>query len=824
MPLLVIKYKILGFWSAIFLCLVIYLSQSLIVRSDISFFLPDQKNVLDQIMQYQLKEGDASKFIVVVLKNKSDKEIKDKSISQMLLANVNKLLAQRLRQKSEFTEVKNGQLLTSELKLSPFFDYRYLFQLNDENLLAETFSKVALEKSFKQLLSSMQMLLSSTEQQFISSDPLMRWLALLKQWNSKKISKKNGVWFDANNEQSLLFLKTKATGYDLKQQEKNIHIIHSEIQAINNNQQIKSVEGNNDFKLDYILSGAPVFALDSKQIISQQIKYISTAAFIVLMVFLWWVFRSIKVLIVIGFPLAFAALTGLTVVNLIDGYIHGITIAFGITIIGVAIDYPIHLYSHYYFHEKNTSDINQTIKIIWPKLRLGLITTIIGFSAILFSDLSGLRQLGIFAITGLIAAAMLTRYLLPSLISSVPGNHQNEQIVKSLTNQISKWQFLLSQPGPKIITTLIILVSCSLLIINQASLWENDLSAMSPIAPAKKQQDFNLRKAIGIPELRYALIVKSNSLENVLQQSEQLKPVLNTFINDKLISGFDMAANYFPSQQWQSKRQQELQNISNLSSNIIDVINKLGLNENAFAPFIESIENSHLLPMLASEQSLNELPENFISNQLNSLLLSPKEQLNLQHTVTNDWLAIIPLKGVSDKFKDQWSQQDTSSDVRLLDIKLNAQEMIADYRQQAFYWFFIGLFLIILVLIFSGYKLNNMLALVVPFTGAIVLTISTLVLLGYSLSIFHLVCLLLIVGIGIDYSVFMLNSLPDENALEIDVIKVRSAFSVIICVFSTLIMFGALSFSDMPVLNAIGLTAFFGALYAFILTIIYSDP
>ena len=81
---------------------------------------------------------------------------------------------------------------------------------------------------------------------------------------------------------------------------------------------------------------------------------------------------------------------------LLFGSLHGITLAFGMTLLGVAVDYPLHLFSHLRDDETPQS----TLRRVWPTLRLGVLTTALGYLAMVFSDFDGLRQLAVFAIGG----------------------------------------------------------------------------------------------------------------------------------------------------------------------------------------------------------------------------------------------------------------------------------------------------------------------------------------------------------------------------------------------------------------------------------------
>lgn len=823
-------------WFVFAAAMIVYLYNFINIRSDLSFFLPEDRTQLDEAMSYQLKHGEAGKILLIALKSKTNR------VSAKQLAEVNKLLTKELSQNKNFLSVQNGQLSLAQLIIEPFYSYRYLLRQQISEPIDKLFSVPALDQSFADLLQRLEIMINPVEQKLFAQDPQMVWLELLKQWQSQKLKKQFNVWFDSDSKQTLMFVKTRAEAFNLDQQKRNIDEINKQFE-----QQIKKLSRTVDSDdIELVLTGAPLFALAAKKSISQQTKIISVIASFILMAFLYWFFRSVKIVLLIALPLAIAILTGITSVILSDGFIHGITIAFGITIIGIAVDYPVHLYCHAVFFKSTDSGSlqnflpNQAIKekqncpqlliiirSIWPMMRLGLITTVIGFSAITFSDFSGLQQLGIFAISGLISAAMLTRYLLP-LIPVPDASNKGNKIHSSQANSAyNTLLYFVNYPLPRFTAIVpVFIVSAALVYIafNQSNLWQNDLSALSPVPQWKKQQDFELRRAMGLPELRYVLILQDSNLENLLQNSEQLMPGLELLKKRRLISGYDMAAYYLPSIKHQKLQQQSLPDISLLRNRLQQVLGDSAFDVQAFSPFLSAVEKSRKLKPLSAEIILTDnlsQPKSKSSAQsaspiTSNLIIDKLKTLLYQNKTSSIWTAIIPLQGV----KNNQLKQEIFNSTEFLDLKARSESMLSDYRNEALLWFFMGVFLIIAVLFYSSQKMSSLFILVWPFIGAVVLTIASLLLMGYSLSIFHLVTLLLVVGLGIDYSVFVFFSKPGNE--EIAELKNEghelAKISIIICMTSTLIMFGALSTSDLPVLKAIGLTASLGSMYAFVLT------
>jgi predicted exporter len=108
-------------------------------------------------------------------------------------------------------------------------------------------------------------------------------------------------------------------------------------------------------------------------------------------------------------------LVGIAAVALGFGAVHGITLGFGITLIGESVDYSI----YFFVQSRQTqgdAEASSWRQLWWPTIRLGMLTSVCGFASLLPSGFPGLKQLGLYSIGGLIAAALVTRYVLPALL------------------------------------------------------------------------------------------------------------------------------------------------------------------------------------------------------------------------------------------------------------------------------------------------------------------------------------------------------------------------------------------------------------------------
>jgi predicted exporter len=353
------------------------------------------------------------------------------------------------------------------------------------------------------------------------------------------------------------------------------------------------------------------------------------------------------------------------------------------------------------------------------------------------------------------------------------------------------------------------------------NVWQNDLNVLSPVNEQAQKQDFEFRKSLNLPELRFLLFIEAVTAQQALEQSELLTEKLDSLVKQNVISAYDMAARYLPSRRKQLLNQQILPHKQQLENDLHKTVGLLNLNYNIFTPFINTVEyNKNAMPL-----SYNDLEDPLVLSKIKPLLYQTPA-VNKHNT---KWIALIPLMGVNPDLLSQVNFSNLAMDVKLIDIKKNSNTILENYTHEAVKWFFGGSFFIIVFIIFYTRQIKNIHQLLIPFSAAVIMTITTLLLAGYSLTIFHVVTLLLVVGLGIDYSLFIQNNisvdfLSDAQHEERRKIITISIFSVLVCTISTFIMFSSLAFSNIPVLRAIGLTAATGSLLAFIMSLILSRP
>ena len=128
-----------------------------------------------------------------------------------------------------------------------------------------------------------------------------------------------------------------------------------------------------------------MFAVASRDLIKGEAVKLSSLSSLLIALLLLSVYRSVPALVLGMVPVVTGALAGVAAVALGFGAVHGITLGFGVTLIGEAVDYSIYLFV------QRSGDWRRAV---WPTLRLGVLTSIAGFAALVPSGFQGLAQLG----------------------------------------------------------------------------------------------------------------------------------------------------------------------------------------------------------------------------------------------------------------------------------------------------------------------------------------------------------------------------------------------------------------------------------------------
>ncbi|BCB26635.1 membrane protein [Sulfurimicrobium lacus] len=745
------------------------------INTDMAAFLPDSASPAQQLMVEQLRDGVTSRIVMFALEGAEARQ----------LAETSKKLARALEASGHFSYVRSGEQALTPVERERLMRYRYLLSPATD---AAHFSAGGLQQSLQDSLQLLASPAGAMIKQLLPSDPTGEMLALLESWGGTGSGPgvNNGVWFSADGKRALLLAETKAPAFDIDAQQK----VGDDVRRI-----FATTRTSPEIKL--LMSGPSIFAVESRNRIHDDAWRLSMIATALVAVILLVAYGSPRLLVLGMLPVASGALAGLTAVSLGYGTVHGITMGFGVTLIGEAVDYPTYLFTQRAPHES----LRQTLQRIWPTLRLAVLTTVFGSLTMLLSGFSGLSQLGMFSLAGVLTAGLMTRFVIPEIAPArleVAERTATQAVLARSATALTRLRWA---------PLAVLLCAAVYLAVQGKNLWENDLANLSPVSQKgldMEHLDQSLRDELGAPDVRYLIAVQGSDQQAALERSEQLAPTLQTLVRQGVISGFDLAARVIPSQKVQAARQAALPDQETLRRNLQAALAATPFKPDVFEPFLHDVERSRHLPLLQ--------PEVWHGTPLGSLA----QGMLVKHGT--GWVALISLRGVkSDAELATFMTGLHDGNAFLLDIKGESNKMITQYRDQSLLYSIFGVAAIVAVLGFGLRNFRAVFSVMLPVSAAILGTTALLALLGIKLSLFHVVSLLLVLGIGLNYGLFI--NLPASDEKE----RRRALFSTLVCVASTVSAFGALAFSASPVLQAIGGTVALGAVLSLVFAAMWAE-
>ncbi|MBR0665399.1 MMPL family transporter [Roseomonas hellenica] len=732
------------------------------LRGDLAAFLPRSDRAEAGFLLDELRSGAATTLLLAGFEGADTAE----------LARISRAVGDTLRASGRFTLVANGAGAVGDAERDLLFGHRYLLS---PIMTPALFEEAALRRQMEGLLDGLRSSAAPLLRQFGFADPTGAFLALARSWlGESRVGLRDGVWFSADGRRALLIARTRATGLDPDGQRDAAETLRRAFAEAQPGQ------------ARLLLSGPGIFAAEAAAAIRGDVEMISIASALLIAALLLWRYRSLAVLPVVAVPLLAGTLAGFLAVALAFGQVQGAAFGFGMTMLGVAVDYPILLLTQ----RRPQEPLSTTAQRIWPTLRLAALAAIIGMAAMLVADFPGLRQLGLFAAAGLLASALVTRHLLPRLAGGIA--------ITARPLPPPALAALAALPrGRPVALVLVGLAALGLIAIGGPPR-ETDIAALSPVPEASRSLDAALRAELGAPDVGSFVVLRATDAEAALAASERAAAALQPLLESGTLTGLDHPARYLPSAATQQARRAMLPEPEALSARVEAARQGLPFRAAAFDPFLRDAARSRDLAPL----TLAELSASTALSARIAPLLAPAGSV---------WRALLLPAGVTDPAALRAA---LPPEALLVEVKPEMTRLLDTASLHAAWAAGLGVLLVLALLAMGLRSVRRALRTAAPIGGALLLTLAALALLGERLNLFHLAALLLLAGVGMDYALFMGRLLFRSNDAEEDA---RVLAAVLNCMLTTLLTFGLLAFCATPVLRSTGLTVALGVVFAFLL-------
>jgi predicted exporter len=768
-------------WLALLLAGVLVIAQTRF-SADLSAFLPDEPDARQQMLIEQLQSGVASRSLLIGIEGGTDARQR---------ADLSRGMAKDLRASGLFEQVQNGESADWSAAGGWLFEHRY--QLAPD-ISPDRFSAAGLRDAILDTLSLLGTPAGNAFKPLLERDPTGEMARIAEGLIPASAPRsEQGVWASRDAPRAIVLATTKASGSDLDAQEQAIARVHAAFA-----QALQGAQGDKAEAPRLLISGAPVFSVQSRAQIKSEAHHLAAVGGIVVGCLLLLAFASPRALLIALLPVATGVVAGTASVGLVFGHVHGLTIAFGSTLIGETIDYAI-----YYLIQARQAVPGAPVgsgwrhwrDVHWPTVRLGLLTSVCGFAALVFSGFPGLAQLGVFSLAGLIAAALATRYVLPVF---APDGAAGKGLRRHMA-QIAGW-VVRALPRLRWLLLALCVAAAALLAWQRGDLWRAGLGAMSPVPASAQELDAQLRADLGASDARTLVIVQGADEESTLQAVEAASQRLQALVDGGELAGFDAVTRVLPSLAAQGARQASLPDAQALRARLPEALRGLPLAPSRLEPFIAEADKAKSLPPIRRA----DLQGGPLAPIVNSMLLQREG---------GGWSAVISLHATA-SFDAQHLRKALADlpAAQVVDVKVELDSLYARYLNEAFVQVLLGALAVVVLLGLYLRSWRRLLAVCQPLAFAVLLTLGALAALGVPLGILHLVGLLLVVAVGSNYALFF-DQLRETGRTDEDTLA-----SLLLANLTTVVSFGLIALSQIPSLSAIGRVVAPGALLALLLS------
>jgi predicted exporter len=765
-------------WIAVIAASILSIAR-LHVDTDMAAFLPRTASPAQRVLVDQFRDGIVSRLVLVAIEG----------VPPDRLAAISKSMAERLIGNPDFAAVENGEQTGFARDRDFLWSNRYLLS---DRIQEDRFTRFGLRTALQHDLADLGGTAGFLLQRTLAADPTGEMLHLLTtqlQGGGDGPARHDGVWVSQDGARALLLVRLRAGGSDIDGAQLALTAIHAAFQT--------AVQQDHAAKL--VITGPPVFAVQARTRIKSDATRLSVVASLLVAGALLVAYRSPIVLLLAFVPVLSGALAGIAMVGLVFHTVHGITLGFGATLIGEAVDYAVYLFTQ----TAPDSPVEASMRRIWPTLRLGVLTSICGFSAMLLSSFQGFVQLGLFTITGLAVAALVTRFVLPALIPARFAGVRQPPAIRLLAAAATRRRRL--RFGVPILAAAAAIVLAT----GRGAFWQGDLSSLSPVPPAEQRMDQALRRDMRAPDAASLIVVRRPDQQAALGAADHLTEALTKLTGQGAptaqgaLAGFDSPSRYLPSLVTQRRRQASLPDLATLQTNLDAALDSLPFQPGLFAPFVAEVEKARSAPPITR----TDLDGTSLSLKLDALLSQQGD----------DWIATMPLRGVTDQAAIA-SVVAAEQGALLVDLRAESNRLLQVYLREGGSLACLGAAAIVVLLAVSLRSVPRLLAVIAPLAAAVVVTLAMLRLGGHALSIFNLFGMLLVVAIGSNYCLFFDRQRGDPAGMP------RVLASLLLANACTVAGFGVLALSRTPVLHDLGLPVAIGTFLSLVFATIMMSP
>ncbi|WP_411766918.1 MMPL family transporter [Winogradskyella sp. A3E31] len=655
-------------------------------------------------------------------------------------------------------------------------DYKVIeSKLNSDSLKSIT------ESNYKTIISPSGIVSKS----FVVKDPLgLSFLGLnhLNQLDSTDGFKlKDGFLMSDDEKHTLLFLTPK---YGTDNTNKNLELSKKLYQLQNDLDQHYNSKAKSSFY------GGPLIAVGNAQQIKEDIQITLSIALSVLLVLFIIFYRKFAIPIILFLPTLFGGLLAITILSLIRSEISAISLGIGAVLLGVTLDYSLHILTHI----RNKESVKSIYTNVSKPILMSSMTTVLAFLCLLFIDSQALQDLGVFAACSVIGASIFALIFIPQVYKI---KTPTLTLKPTFVDAVARFDF---HKNKIIIGGIVLLTILSAFTFNNV-VFNNNLSQLNYVSEDLKQAEKKLDALTNISSKSLYVIAFGNSSEEALQSNDSVFKILTKLKKNNDILDYNSVGALVKSEQYQQDQIEQwkkfwtTEKTANTEKELRESGSQFGFKPSTFEEFYAHLNKDF---KILSTDDFKKIPslstDDFISNEGNLSTITSVVKIDEQHI---------------EKLKSHF---ESNENVMVIDRQGINESLLGKLKSEFNTLITLTLVAIFLLLIVFYRGLKLAIVTMLPILLTWFLTLGIMGLFQLEFNIFNIIITTFIFGLGVDYCIFMTNGLQQHKDIKVKLPTYKT--SVILSVITTVLGVGVLVFAKHPALHSIALVSIIGIVSA----------
>lgn len=515
------------------------------------------------------------------------------------------------------------------------------------------------------------------------------------------------------------------------------------------------------------------FAISAERGIRDDVSRISIVSTVLTVLVLLVFFRSVRHVVLPFVPVYVAGTASLIAGSLLFDRVHGIAVAFGVSLLGASVDMGLHLVT-YQVGEGFTPA--QAVRKVGLGIFLAAATTVAGLLGLAWTSFPGIREAAVFASVGITAGLVATLVLVPPWLSM---DERSGRTTRSVGARLDAVYTKLERR--KWIPIACVIAGFVLAAIGLPRLtWEDALTALSPLDPALLVEDRRVRDRVTRDDTTVLVVAQGEDLDAALAVNDRVAEALDESVVRGEIASFRSLASFLSSVERQEQSLAALRD-PRFAARFRAAFDREGFDVAAFEPFLEGRRD------VVPPARLSDLEAAGLAEAVRPFVLETGRS-----TTVLTFLRDVRDRGGLEK------RMEAIEGAFFFDQKQFLTDTYGAYRMRSLEMVLLGLGLVLAVVVLRYRSARLAFAAFVPAIAAVGTTLGLLGILGMHANLMHLVAIVLVLSIGVDYAIFVVEHRGSTT-------RPATLVSISLACVTTVFSFGLLALSSNPALQSLGL-------------------